>query len=241
MATKKRCAKCGWKKDGGIKFGNLLRDNNSRYRRYTACIGCRLRKSMGLKYPKKEHPHNEMELSPKWCPECGLNTYWEVRLAKLLEANYAGCIGCDLLEVLTFENQKEDESPPSMRCPECKSKKVQQISICHLHGKQLAESETSVSTDVDSVCTECDSLTVEGWKCQKCGYSNQSEQDFVMPPTCPECNSKKVVLTLYGYPTPDTFEKYEERDPNIWPRYELGGCCVMNEETSRCERCGYKW
>jgi len=43
-------------------------------------------------------------------------------------------------------------------------------------------------------------------------------------PTCPQCQSKKVIPIIYGMPTEETFN---EADAG---KFVLGGCCI-NEES----------
>lgn len=53
---------------------------------------------------------------------------------------------------------------------------------------------------------------------------------------CPKCNKKEAVQILYGYPSQETFQAWQNNE------IELGGCIVGREMFNRkCINCNYQW
>src|SRR5687767_4315170 len=52
---------------------------------------------------------------------------------------------------------------------------------------------------------------------------------------CERCGGRKTARVLYGYPTPETYETYKDRDDVV-----LGGCVTeVNSPNRLCIICGW--
>ena len=66
---------------------------------------------------------------------------------------------------------------------------------------------------------------------------HENSKENVESASCPNCGSSDYIPILYGYPSPDAFEK-EERGELI-----LAGCVIFesNPPRKQCKSCGKKY
>ena len=60
---------------------------------------------------------------------------------------------------------------------------------------------------------------------------------------CPNCSSKNIIYTMYGYPTEEFLKELDDGDGVInGVKTELGGC-VVDEYSKKwtCDDCGHMW
>ncbi len=62
-------------------------------------------------------------------------------------------------------------------------------------------------------------------------------------PVCPQCESENTVPILWGYPSPETMEEFEQSmEQGIPPPYALGGRVVEPDSPIwHCNECGHQW